>query len=137
VPRVHAAHQQSNVRRKVPEQACDDRPPGFRRVVSHIERDDRSPPEHRAADMHGDLVSKVDRKLPPHAFQQSQATLLSAMLPPTEQPDAAQGDPVQGTETTKPQQPNLGDDIHSAHPFLNSSSIGVPGGAAAVERPGV
>jgi hypothetical protein len=53
-------------------------------MVSHIDRDDRSPPEHRAADLHGDLVLKFDGELPPHAFQQSRATLLSAMLPPTE-----------------------------------------------------
>jgi hypothetical protein len=101
-------------------------------MVSPIDRDDRSPPEHRAADLHGDLVSKLDGELPPHAFQQSRATLLSAMLPPTEQPDGAQGYPIQGTETTKPQQPHLGDEIHTAHPFLNPWLTGAHGGAVAL-----
>jgi hypothetical protein len=66
-------------------------------MVSHVDHDDRSPPEHRAAALHGNLVSKLDGELPLHAFKQSLATLLAAMLPPTEQPDGAQGDSVQRT----------------------------------------
>jgi hypothetical protein len=98
--------------------------------MSQVDHDDHPPPEHRAADQYADLILKLDGELPPHAFQQSRAPLLAAMLPPTEQPDGAQGDPVQGTSTTKPQQPDLGDDIHTAHPFLNPLPIGAPGGAA-------
>src|SRR3712207_6673079 len=100
-------------------------------MVSYADRDDRSPPEYCAADLHGDPVSKRDGELPPHAFQQSRAALLAAMLPTTEQPDGAQGHPVQGTKTTKPQQPDLGNDIHTAHPPLNPRPIGAPNGGPA------
>jgi hypothetical protein len=105
-------------------------------MVSYADRDDRSPPEYCAADLHGDPVSKRDGELPPHAFQQSRAALLAAMLPPTEQPDGAQGHPVQGTKTTKPQQPDLGNDIHTAHPSLNPWPIDAPGGAAVLRGRG-
>jgi hypothetical protein len=67
-PRVRAAHQPPNVRGKVPGQSHHDRPPSLRRMLSHVDRDDRSPPAYRAADLHGDLVSKLNGALRPHAF---------------------------------------------------------------------
>jgi hypothetical protein len=100
-------------------------------MVSHVDRDDRSPPEHSAADFHGDPVSKRGGEPPLHAFQQSRAALLAALLSPTEQPDGAQSYPIQGTKTAKPQQPDLGNDIHTAHPSLNPWPMGAPGGGPA------
>jgi hypothetical protein len=91
---VRAAHQQPNVRRKVPGQARHDRPPCLRRMVSHVDRDDHSPPEHRAADLYGNLVLKLDGELPQHAFKQSRSMLLAAIKQPTEQQDCATGDSV-------------------------------------------
>jgi hypothetical protein len=62
------------------------------------------------------LVSKLEWELPPHAVKQLRAALLAAMQPPTDRQSHAQSNPIQGSYTTQPKQPDLSRDIDTARP---------------------